>query len=81
MLPKKNDPLTVDEMQDAAERFYELFSVVRKTVPDASVEDSLKIMESVAKFAHKERAKKIEKLHDERFGFLKTTDEDDDANS
>ncbi len=67
----KNDPLTVEEMEVAAKKFAELFDVVSNTMPDATVEDCLKIMESVAKLAHKTRADKLKKEADERFGFLK----------
>ena len=71
----KNDPLTVEEMTVAADKFSELFEVVSKRMPKASVEDCLKIMESVAKLAHKTRADKLKKEADERFGFLKTSDD------
>ena len=80
-MPGKNDPLTHEEMSDAAEKFVELFSIVKKKVPDATVEDALKIMESCAKFAHKQRAEKIKKEADERFGFVKLTEEKDDSDS
>lgn len=68
---EKNAPLTVDEMSAAAEKFAELFDVVSNRMPDATVEDCLKIMESVAKLAHKTRAENLKKQADERFGFLK----------
>lgn len=69
--PGKNDPLTVDEMTVAADKFVELYKVVAERMPDATVEDCLKIMESVAKLGHKTRADKMKKEADERFGFLK----------
>ena len=51
--PKKNDPLTIDEMTTAAETFFPLFNVVHSRMPDqATVEDTLKVMESVAKLGH-----------------------------
>ena len=74
-MPGKNDPLTHEEMSGAASRFQELFGVVQEMYPDASVEDQLKIMESCAKLAHKERAETIKKEVDERFGFVKITDD------
>ena len=80
-MPGKNDPLTHEEMTDATEKFVELFSIVRKQVPDATVEDALKIMESCAKFAHKQRAEKLRKEADERFGFVKVTEEANDSDS
>ena len=75
-MPGKNDPLTHEEMSAAAEKFLELFKVVTEKVPEATVEDALKIMESCAKFAHKQRAEKLKKEADERFGFVKVTSED-----
>ena len=45
----------------------------------ASVEEVLKIMESCAKLAHKERGDKIKAEVDERFGFVKDTEELDNA--
>ena len=78
--PGKNDPLTHEEMSGAASRFQELYDVVANKFPTASVEEVLKIMESCAKLAHKERGDAIKKEVDERFGFVKTTD-DTDADS
>ena len=67
----KSDPLSVAEMRSAADQFVDLYKVVAERMPEASVEDNLKIMESVAKLAHKTRAEKLKKEADERFGFLK----------
>ena len=79
-MPKKTDPLTKDEMQDAAKEFYELFSVVRAVMPDkTTVEDTLKIMENVAKLAQKKRADTREKELTEKFGFNKGEKEVNDA--
>lgn len=80
-MPGKNDPLTKEEMSAAASKFIELFKVVTDQVPEATVEDALKIMESCAKLAHKERADKIKKEADERFGFVKITEEANDSDS
>ena len=77
-MPGKNDPVTHEEMSEATLRFHELFSVVQEQYPDATVEDQLKIMESCAKLAHKDRGDKIKKEADERFGFVKVTGEPDD---
>lgn len=77
-MPKKNDPLTVEEMQSAADHFLSLFNVIRDGCPDASVEDSLKIMESVAKYAHSLRAKEREAQVKEKFGFNKQTEDTKD---
>ena len=66
-------PLTVDEMKEAAEQFFPLFEVVLREMPEGSkVEDTLKVMENVAKLAHKNRAKK----KDERFGFNKEKEDE-----
>jgi hypothetical protein len=72
--PGKNDPLTHEEMSSAASRFQELYDVVAVKFPDASVEEVLKIMESCAKLAHKERGDKIKEEVDARFGFVKEAD-------
>jgi len=73
--PGKNDPLTHEEMSGAASKFQELFDVVAEKFPTASVEDVLKIMESCAKLAHKERGDKIKEVEDARFGFKKVDEE------
>ena len=70
-MPKKNDPLTVEEMTEAAEIFMPLYQVVAKQLPKATVEDVLKIMESVAKLGHKRRADKALKEKALAFGFNK----------
>ena len=78
-MPGKNDPLTTEEMTEAAGKFLKLFKIIADQMPEATVEDCLKVMESVAKLAHKDRADKLKKEADERFGFLKqpTTDDAD----
>lgn len=70
--PKKNDPLTIDEMTTAAETFFPLFDVVLKRMPENSkVEDILKVMETVAKLGHKNRADKLLEEKSLAFGFNK----------
>ncbi len=60
-------PLTPDEVQAAADKFFPLFSIVLKQMPKgSSTEDTLKVMETVCKLAHKERTQK----ELDRFGFL-----------
>ena len=77
--PKKNDPLTLEEMTAAADIFFPLFNVIHGRMPTGSTtEDTLKIMESVAKLGHKQRAEEIKKKVDERFGFVKDTEENAD---
>ena len=62
-------PLSVEEITAAAETFFPLFDVVHSKMPKGStVEDSLKVMESVAKLAFKQRQDKKE---EGPFGFNK----------
>ncbi len=78
--PKKSDPLTHEEVAAAADIFFPLFNEVHSRMPEsATTEDTLKVMESVAKLGHKTRA---DKLLDEKsiaFGFNK--DDNNDADS
>ena len=75
--PKKNDPLTVEEMTEAADIFMPLYRVVADQLPKATVEDVLKVMESVAKLGHKRRADKLLEEKSIAFGFNK---DKEDAN-
>ena len=71
---KKTDPLSVEEMTEAAETFFPLFTVIHSRMPEGSTtEDTLKVMESVAKLGHKNRADKKEEAKKEKFGFNKET--------
>ena len=79
-MPEKNAPLTVEEITEAADIFFPLYEVVTSRMPDASVEDALKIMENLASLAQKERAKKREKEVKEKFGFNKQTEDVDEDN-
>ena len=78
-MPEKNAPLTVEEITEAADIFFPLYEIVTSRMPDASVEDALKIMEHLANLAQKERAKKREKEVKEKFGFNKQTEDTEDA--
>jgi len=77
--PKKGDPLTHEEVVGAADIFFPLFNEVHSRMPDGSTtEDTLKVMESVAKLGHKQRA---DRLLDEKsiaFGFNKDDKEESD---
>ena len=42
-MPKKNDPLTVKEMEEASDIFFPLFDVISSKLKDGTVEDKLKI--------------------------------------
>lgn len=73
--PKKNDPLTLEEVTDAANVFFPLFNEVHSRMPDTSTtEDTLKVMEAVAKLGHKQRADKLLKEKALTFGFNKDAD-------
>ena len=75
-MPKRNDPLTVQEMEEAAETFFPLLNVVLSRMPDsASIEDCLKVMETVAKLGHKNRADKADEEKALKFGFNKNEEE------
>jgi hypothetical protein len=81
MMLKKNDPLTVKEMEKASDAFFPLFHVVHMQMPAAAtVEDTLKVMESVVKLGHKLRANKADKEKELKFGFNKDK-EDENADS
>ena len=70
--PKPSDPLTKEEMEDAAQQFFPLFNVVHTRMPDGStIEDTLKVMETVSKLGHKTRAKN---KNTGPFGFNKNND-------
>ena len=74
-MPKKTDPLTVEEVTAASETFFPLFNVVHSRMPEGSrTEDTLKVMEAIAKLGHKNRADVAEKKRKERFGFNKDDD-------
>lgn len=63
-------PLTVEETEVACEQFFPIFDLVRNQMPvEATIEDTLKVMETVCTLAHKIRAEKeMEALP---FGFNK----------
>ena len=76
----KNAPLTSKEITEAADIFFPLFNIVDQRMPEwATTEDTLKVMENIAKLAQKERMKKREESVKEKFGFNKTTDSDEDT--
>lgn len=78
-MPKKTDPLTVEELTEAADTFFPLFNVVHSRMPEgSSTEDTLKVMESVAKLGHKNRADKKDKEKELKFGFNRSNTEEED---
>ena len=77
-MPNKNDPLTVAEVQEATDEFFPLFDIVNAAMQrrNGSVEDTLKVMESIAKLGHKRRADKADEEKKLKFGFNKSKDEE-----
>ena len=77
-MPKKNDPLTLEEIKEASDIFFPLFLEVHSRMPKGSTtEDTLKVMESIAKLGHKNRADKADKEKELKFGFNKEEETDD----
>jgi len=71
-MPKKNDPLTLEEIKEASDIFFPLFTEVHGRMPEgATTEDTLRVMEGIAKLAHKQRADKADKEKELKFGFNK----------
>lgn len=70
-------PLTPEEVKEAADKFFPLFDIVHRSMPEnCTVEDSLKVMESVCTLAHKLRAEAEEQTAP--FGFNKNKDEEEE---
>ena len=70
--PKKTDPLTIEEIDKAAEIFFELFDVVLAKSPEGtSIEDAIKLSESIFDYAHKARAIAAKETARAPFGFYK----------
>jgi hypothetical protein len=69
------DPLTPEEVQAASDRFFPLFDIILRNMPENSkVEDCLKVMESVCTLAHKMRLEESEDALP--FGFNKQKQEE-----
>ena len=76
-MPKKSDPLTKEEVAAASDIFFPLFLEVHSRMPEGSTtEDTLKVMESVAKLGHKQRAEKLLKEKSLAFGFNKENNDE-----
>tara|TARA_B100002019_G_scaffold263664_1_gene251883 strand:- start:3172 stop:3405 length:234 start_codon:yes stop_codon:yes gene_type:complete len=72
----QNKPLTPEEVQYAADKFFPLFDIIHRSMPEnCKVEDTLKVMESVCTLAHKLRAEEEEESQGP-FGFNKQRDEE-----
>jgi hypothetical protein len=54
---KDYEPLTESEVNEAAKEFFPLFDIVHRNMPEnCTVEDTLKVMETVCGMAQKRRA-------------------------
>ena len=70
--PKKTDPLTQAEVYHAATIFFELFDEVLAQAPEGtSIEDAIKLSESIFAYAHKLRAIDAKENASAPFGFNK----------
>lgn len=68
------EPLTPEEVQAASDRFFPLFDIILRNMPEGSrTEDCLKVMESVCTLAHKMRLEEEERAVP--FGFNKQKEE------
>mgnify|MGYP000317597154 FL=1 len=71
---KDYDPLTPEEVNEASKDFFPLFDIVHRNMPEnCTVEDTLKVMETVCKLAHKKRA--ADEIAHAPFGFNKKADD------
>jgi len=79
-MPDKNAPLTSAEMTEAADTFFPLFNIIDQRMPEwATTEDTLKVMENVAKLAQSERTKKREEATKLKFGFNRKPNSEEDT--
>jgi hypothetical protein len=70
--PKRTDPLTREEVAKASDTFFDLFAVVLDDAPEGtSIEDALKMSETIFTLAHKLRSDDLYEDKLGRFGFNK----------
>ena len=70
--PRKTDPLSPAEVEAAADCYFELSDVVLSRAPEGtSIEDAIKLSESIFAYAHKRRALAKEEGITAPFGFNK----------
>ena len=56
---KRGKPITIEELRELSDKWFPLFNEVHSRLPDgATVEDTLKVMESLSKLAGAEIAEK-----------------------
>ena len=73
----KYDPLTDEEVNDAAKEFFPKFDIIHRQMPEnCTVEDTLKVMETVCQMAQKKRA--FDKDDVGPFGFNKKPEENEE---
>ena len=73
----KYDPLTDEEVNDAAKEFFPKFDIIHRQMPEnCTVEDTLKVMETVCQMAQKRRA--FDKGDVGPFGFNKKPEENEE---
>ena len=71
-----NDPLTPEEVQAASEKFFPLFDIILRNMPEGSkTEDCLSVMASVCELARSMREEEEEKSKALPFGFNKKKDD------
>jgi|TARA_R110001606_G_scaffold196689_2_gene344230 hypothetical protein len=64
------DPLTPSEVNDAAKEFFPLFDIVNRNMPEnCTVDDTIRVMETICNMAQKRR--KFDTLGVGPFGFNK----------
>ena len=74
---KEYDPLTIEEVNEAAKEFFPMFDIVHRMMPEnCEVEDTLKVMETVCQMAQKRRA--FDKDGVGPFGFKKKSQENEE---
>lgn len=74
------DPLTVEEVNEAAKEFFPMFDIVHRQMPEnCEVEDTLKVMETICSMAQKRRS--FDKGDVGPFGFNKKSEEKEDINT
>ena len=72
---KDYDPLTPEEVNEAAKEFFPLFDIVHRNMPEnCTVEDTIKVMETVCGMAQKRRV--FDKEGVGPFGFNKPATEE-----
>jgi hypothetical protein len=73
--PKRTDPLNGYEIEEAAELFFELFNIILAKAPEGTtIEDGIKLAETIFAYAHTRRATALEEDSIGPFGFNKKED-------